>query len=368
MDEKKKASVELTRETGKSLYFDCDGDEEKRKLGLDLLLEAVKMNDPEACFLIGRLILGGKLTTKSKDPADYAISLICYAANHGYMRARTFLNVYCDIRYRTEFEKKFLPREGPLVDFDGKPIKIHRRGVFTPVDAVLEYENGQNVLKLSTTLNFCYAEDMEEAEILERAVIDGILDWEGEYVVFGGQKLAIQIDLSLDPNLFDHIAVFPVVDTVRKTMHSMSEAIGTKNRKNQLKELMEDERSFAVLGFKWTVNSRKVIFLQSESGRFDDYEEIKNVAKHEFGHALGLGDLYESRVDSLPGVLKGTYAELDGYATGQRNYNLVMCDHNGPISNNDVEMVVLAFRENEMQLYQPPQIKAKISSALGKGN
>lgn len=92
------------------------------------------------------------------------------------------------------------------------------------------------------------------------------------------------------------------------------------------------------------------------------------MAKHEFGHALGLGDLYASAVDSLSGVEKGTYAELDSYVINDKFYNLVMCDHHGPISNNDIEMVVLAFRENKMQLFQLGRLKGKISSALGKGN
>ena len=93
-----------------------------------------------------------------------------------------------------------------------------------------------------------------------------------------------------------------------------------------------------------------------------------HVTKHEFGHALGLGDLYASAVDSLSGVEKGTYAELDSYVINDKFYNLVMCDHHGPISNNDIEMVILAFRENKMQLFQPSRLKGKISSALGKGN
>jgi hypothetical protein len=101
---------------------------------------------------------------------------------------------------------------------------------------------------------------------------------------------------------------------------------------------------------------------------FDDYEEIKHVAKHEFGHTLGLGDLYASAKDSLEGVEKGSFIELDGYAIQDRFYNLVMCDHHGPISNNDIEMVVLAFSKNKEQLYQPGELKRKISSALGKGN
>ena len=93
-----------------------------------------------------------------------------------------------------------------------------------------------------------------------------------------------------------------------------------------------------------------------------------HIAKHEFGHCLGLGDLYASEDDCMRGVEKGTYSELDSYAISDKFYNLVMCDHNGPISNNDIEMVILAFRENRQQLYQPGKLKGKISSALGRGN
>jgi len=93
-----------------------------------------------------------------------------------------------------------------------------------------------------------------------------------------------------------------------------------------------------------------------------------HVAKHEFGHALGLGDLYQSIPDTLVGVEKGTYAELDSYAVTDKFYNLVMCDHHGPVSNNDIEMVILAFKENRMQLFQPMKLKGKISTALGRGN
>ena len=112
-----------------------------------------------------------------------------------------------------------------------------------------------------------------------------------------------------------------------------------------------------------------MIIIASEDNKFYDYNEIKNVAKHEFGHALGLGDLYVSASDGLAGVDQGTYSELDGYYISNKNYNLVMSDHHGPISNNDIEMVVLAFCDDDIQLYQEdPQHKGKISKALGKGN
>nr|MCR5510973.1 hypothetical protein [Lachnospiraceae bacterium] len=86
-------------------------------------------------------------------------------------------------------------------------------------------------------------------------------------------------------------------------------------------------------------------------------------------HILGLGDLYEEEDDGLEGVEKGTFPELDMYHRKDKEYDLVMCDHHGTVSNNDIEMVILAFRENKIQLYQKDKrIKAQISDALGKGN
>jgi hypothetical protein len=142
---------------------------------------------------------------------------------------------------------------------------------------------------------------------------------------------------------------------------------GTK-RGAHMKETLATRRSFATLGFKWTTTSSKIIVIQSENENFDDYQEITHVAKHEFGHALGLGDLYYSPSDDLQGVEVGTFSELDSYAISNKVYNLVMCDHRGPISDNDIEMVVLAFSENEMQNYQPSRKRTKISEALGAGN
>ena len=40
-------------------------------------------------------------------------------------------------------------------------------------------------------------------------------------------------------------------------------------------------------------------------------------------------------------------------------YNLVMCDHHGPISNNDIEMVVLAFRENKVDHHTAEAFKSE---------
>ena len=362
-------SAEILREVGKNCFFNCNGDTQKRGEGIQALIKAQSLGDPEATYIVARLIIDGVLKSSAKDQQEYALTLMCSSANSGCIQARAFLNAYCEERYQDEHDDiRVVEPSGALVDFDGKPIKINRQGLFTPIDAVLENEGGLNVLNLSINVMFVYREEINDPEKFEQAVYDGILAWQGDYEVFGGQKLKVQIHLTNDDNIFDNLLIMPITGEIGATIQSVSNAIGTKKSKLQVSDVMMNKRSFATSGLRWTVNSRKIICLQSRDGRFDDYEEIMHVTKHEFGHALGLGDLYASAVDSLSGVEKGTYAELDSYVINDKFYNLVMCDHHGPISNNDIEMVVLAFRENKMQLFQPSRLKGKISSALGKGN
>lgn len=362
-------SAEILREVGKNCFFNCNGDTQKRSEGIQALIKAQSLGDPEATYIVARLIIDGVLKSSAKDQQEYALTLMCSSANSGCIQARAFLNAYCEERYQDEHDDiRVVEPSGALVDFDGKPIKINRQGLFTPIDAVLENEGGLNVLNLSINVMFVYGEEINDPEKFEQAVYDGILAWQGDYEVFGGQKLKVQIHLTNDDNIFDNLLIMPITGEIGATIQSVSNAIGTKKSKLQVSDVMMNKRSFATSGLKWTVYSRKIICLQSRDGKFDDYEEIMHVTKHEFGHALGLGDLYASAVDSLSGVEKGTYAELDSYVINDKFYNLVMCDHHGPISNNDIEMVVLAFRENKMQLFQPSRLKGKISSALGKGN
>ncbi|MBR4863942.1 MAG: hypothetical protein IKU07_05140 [Oscillospiraceae bacterium] len=362
-------SPEELRELGISYFRNSNGDEEIRRNGLRMLLRAKAMGDVEATYLVAKLLLDGVISYNSPDPESFALDMMCDAANSGSLRARAHLNAYCQWRYKKEFSGRPKVTEGgPLVDFSGKTIKLNRKGLFTPVDAVLTYENGVNLLTIRTNLSFIYTDDIPSPEKFEAAVRRGLRLWEGMYTVFCGQKLKVKVELTEEDNLYDNLYVIPVTDYMGKFLRTVGTALATRERKAQIEEALDHKRSFASNGIKWTVNSRKVIYIQSEREGFDDYDELTAVACHEFGHALGLGDLYESRVDSLPGVAKGTYAELDSYAVTEKFYNLVMCDHHGPISNNDLEMVILAFLENKMQHFQPGMIKGKISKALGRGN
>lgn len=373
MDPEQMRNPELCREIGKRLYFDKQASLEDRNYGLALLDRAVALKDDEARYIIGFLLVSGAIQCKTSDSIEYGLSLLCISADHGFMPARNLLNRYTDERYQRDILSRQEPSDsyiGPLKDFDGKIIKINRTGALTPIDAVLDHINGENILTLSANIVFsCNEEEMADADKFYNAVFEGMMEWQGEYRVFGNQTVKVKVNLTSDDRLFDNVLVIPMTGDIQKIVGDLTSKFGTKKTKGKVDNILEQKRSFAGFGIrKWSVRSRKVICILSESDRFDDYEEIKHVAKHEFGHALGLGDLYYSPVDELHGVKKGVYCDLDSYYVGDNTYNLVMCDHHGPVSNNDIEMVILAFSENCMQNYQPSKVKGKISTALGRGN
>ena len=358
--------AEYHRETGKRLIRSSDPDE--RTEGIRSIHKAYLGGDPEATVIFADLLLHGVIRPVSEDPESAALRILSREARIGNPRARSLLNSHCLTRYNHLIGTEKKPAEGPLVDFDGKPIKIKRKGVLTPIDAVLEYKDGVNILTLSANIWFLDTGELLNQELFEKAVLEGIAMWQGDYLVFGDQPLKVIVDLTMESRVFDNVIVAPMTEMLERSFLKTAKAIGTKKARSSIRSTIKQKRSFATSGFRWSTRSRKIIYILSEDGKFDDYEEIKHVAKHEFGHALGLGDLYESRQDELEGVEKGTYIDLDGYHLYNKFYNLVMCDHHGPVSNNDIEMVVLAFRKNKAQLYQAGRYKGEISNALGRGN
>ncbi len=363
-------SPEGMREMGKRLFFGAENTSEEKKEGLQLLIRAQKAGDGEAEYLIGRLVLDGLLGISGGDPKAFGLAYISNSEKRGYLPARAFLNRYFAEAYEEEIASRLRQdcEPHPLTDFNGKVIRIDRKGLLTPIDARLEFIGGKNVLTLSANIQLVeLGDEVADYDRLLQAVISGIKDWEGEYEVFGGQKLTVCIELTFEKRLFDNVTVIPLTDDLAKNTADMAEKLYSKS--NKAVSLLRSNRSFASVGMKrWSVRSRKLIFIQSERGEFTEYEEIRHVSKHEFGHALGLGDLYKSVSDGLAGVEKGQFKDIDCFHISNNVYNLVMCDHHAPVSNNDIEMVVLAFRGNRAQSFQRGSFGSKISEALGKGN
>lgn len=369
IEEMKQYTSEEKRELGKALLFNDETTCEQKDDGMQLLLRACVEGDADAMFVIGLLYLDGVLKVSGGDGTNRGVDLICKAARRKHPSARAFLNKYCQSRYAEKFDNVKNPNavEGKLVDFDGKTIRINRKGLFTPVDAVLEYRDGQNVLTLSTDVVIGDLDGIDMS-VVDQAVVDGIKEWAGDYVVFGGQKLRVDVNVTLNNNMFDNIVVLPMTKGVENLAKRIAEISPNKTKGEYVKNIYAQRRSFMGAFSRWTVHSRKFIMLYSGDNSFTDYERMRSTVKHEFGHVIGLGDLYYSPSDELQGVENGKYSELDSYAVGQKMYNLVMCDGDGPISNNDVEMVILAFKNNKAQNFQPSKYKGEISEALGRGN
>ncbi|MEE0945477.1 MAG: hypothetical protein U0M42_01445 [Acutalibacteraceae bacterium] len=364
-----KNNPSLCREEGRRRFFDKNSTAEERNFGLRLLFRAVELCDLQAMYIVGSLCINECIKIRKINSIEYGADLLCYAANKGHIASKIALDKYCEKQYDKNFNKKIIVGK-QLVDFNGKTIKINRKGLFTPIDAKLEYKNGRNTLILNLNVFFLYTEDISiDIEMFKKAVVDGFKKWEGEYVVFGGQQLSVKINITTDEPTMDSVYVLPVTKNINDVLIALCDKFNIKKRKKNLYDLFTTGRSFAISGIgKWKSDSIKIACIQDKTFNFEDYNEIRNDAKHEFGHLLGLGDLYKSSTDNLSGVNKGTYTELDCYYIHDNVYNLVMCKSTGIISNNDIEMVVLAFSKNKPQNYQPQDIKVKISEALGKGN
>jgi len=342
-----------------------------------LLIKAYDAGDADAGYYLAQLERMGLFRYKVNgvnDPAEVQRIFLTTSAERGNAVARSLLNSICLQAYEETVGTAVSPHAGgPLADFDGKEIKINRTGVLTPIDATLTYENGKNILTLSANIIFKYAfadDCIEEAEKLEQAVIRGIKQWEGDYTVFGGQQLTVKMNITSEPERkVDNVYVIPVGKEILPTQEQIEEySLYSEALKARVASVIGGSRSGAMYGLKWSVYSRKLVFLLSESGCFNEYRTLMHVMKHEFGHLLGLGDLYKSEVDKYPGVERGLYPELDSFYVSDGHYYQVMDNHFAPVSNNDIEMVVLAFRENKMQLYQQVKNRDRISEALGRGN
>ncbi|MBR5265032.1 MAG: hypothetical protein IKV63_00285, partial [Clostridia bacterium] len=333
---------------------------EERNKAFEYLRWAAWKNDAEGSFHFGRNMLVGRIRVKDDNTTDRGMYYLDRAARLGYKKAQEEMDNFCRFRYRKLHGDKIpVQNPAPLRDFDGWRIKIKHTGKLMPVNAELVWQDNMNILFIDVKANLIACDDeVVDKERFKAAVEAGFKAWEGEYTVFGGQILEVVVNVK-----FHELALLGCINVLSSKSNGVKGALKILNAEKQemLLSMANNSRSFTIYGGKkWSMRSAKNIFLDNPTGRFDNYDDITLGIRYQFGAVLGLR--------GMPNVPKGTYPELDPYYISDGRYNLVMSNVRGIISDNDMEMVLLALSENEMQYYSEDEEGHKPSKALGRGN
>ncbi|MDO4555720.1 MAG: hypothetical protein Q4B70_11300 [Lachnospiraceae bacterium] len=254
-----------------------------------------------------------------------------------------------------------------ITGFDGKPIEIEKKGFFYPVSMELCEEDNQNYLHINVRSYFASAltDGKEQIDRWKECIFDGFSDWAGEYTVFGGQQLTVTVKAEESSS--------PSVDTVPILCLSEEKAkefiLQYTNREQHadIEKALLAQRSFSTTMIEGVVSWNSILprYIVLMPTAFESEHILRRTSRHEFGHILGLGDSYKDSSLGYKGV--GMYHDILPYYDKKKGFDMVM-DNCGPVRNNDIEMVILAFFTNRFQNYQSFQNAMAVSHALGRGN
>lgn len=319
------------------------------------LYRKIEEKDPET---IGKVaILFSEIGLETDDPY-YIKDLLHYAASAFSEDAAAKLKEICE-----EEKRKLCPvterdESEPLTDENGEEIAFDCSGKEYPVEAVLHRENGKTYLDLNAKIRFVYppaAKYRHFAHIFENAVRKGLKAWEGTYSVFDGHKVTFRVNLTEDPEADGKYV--PISPADRNDYY---------NIESSLPDLSEDSfvRGAVFQQKQWSPSSDKNIVILNENQRYSFALSVEHVTKHEFGHVLGVGDVYNKRSGEIETVQPEIYRNLKPYFCGH-NYFLTMDGSAAaPVSDLEAEMVLRAFLEKQYQSFITEPGREKISSAL----
>lgn len=333
------------------------------EMRIERTVEAIDINDINTAQELLRdmrpcedkLFLSGNISEISGDFAQarrFYYDAIC---RYGSSCARKALNALCARLSANYFENAV--KTGDICDYSGKPIAFNRKNI--PVCAELVREDERSVLKISLNVVQRNLGDMRLKKP-DRVVIQGIKQWRGDYRVFGGYPVRVEISVTTELRRKNSLIVNVLDDETTDSVGSVLKKLGKRGERSA--EILGSRRqSAAVIGRSWRPEGVKYINLYEKD--LLSVPKCKFLMRHEFGHVLGLDDMYAEAGDGRPGVNE-VYPDIEMYRIRGNTFNMIMCSVDAPVTFKDIEMVLLAYRDGQLQRFQRKDGKGEISSAL----
>lgn len=274
----------------------------------------------------------------------------------------------CGVDNLSSLEKKLLQYRR-LEDFNNKIISLSFAGEQYPVEVNLKWENGKNILYIHVKVKFSFPDGFWEQKHIKdyynrkkTQSLKGFEMWSGTYErVFKNHEGAQCV-----------------------TVKCEAEEI-TEGEAINVNIYASHNRSKTNWGTGWETSQPGNIdlygsYLSSDANK-ESSKHMKNVAKHELGHILGLANAYSEVTDkplnyaAYPDIKEDIknhviseyitkYKDEPGFTTYT---GMVMNNSEANISNNDIEMLILAWQKGEVQFYYTDERReGTISEAMGK--
>ena len=327
-------------------------------------LALLNKNNPEEAFTLvstlpfceKKLLTLAEICEKKGDVSGAKQNLLRAQKSFGTSLSKLALSNF--MKRRREAFIASLPKKSGEITFCGKPVRFNVKNV--PVCAKTQFKDGKNTLIIDVNLVMRSMRDLKLKKP-DRAVIQGIKGWQGEYRVFGGYPVNVKINCtsrlkkknSLIINILDKKTADSVVSILSK--------LGGKNAKRSARIIEQKRQSAAAFGLSWRPSGVKYINIFEED--LIDVRRCKFLIRHEFGHILGLDDMYSEKEDGRPGVLKN-YPDIEFYRLSGKEFYMVMCSYDAPVCDKEIEMTLLAYLEKKLQRFYPRFNKGEISKAL----